>query len=419
MHLLQTVWCRYAGQDSSQPTNIWSAALSKLAIAQAAEQEQVKRQRQQQAQRLPAFSGQLNAQHPAHLITKELVQDQVHSLMPACREDFAAPPPAAGQDVWAKANCVHNSQASAKSAQQELAELLDGDHMEGSAAYHTRPHMEQQNKPHMSAEWGQASTQLVPPTSNVASDHHGPARSLLSLSSLSPIPSGDLSQAMSWNQLNSPGRSHKLQQLQHQQHQHQQSHLPSGLVGCSPISPLGAASSDAWWLQHNNQGPARLDSLPGSAQHTHLLQGSVTHNRMLGMGQYAMEAAAAPPSSYVAPKQEQPEVPQWLRAVQADTARAVRPRHSTPQDFAHPSDLPRPSGFFSSASYAGREDSGDLSTSMGASVFLGRACSGTQGAAGTILPLSMNSPKSSLGSSLPSMPPSLAQVRCTLPFTRK
>ena len=408
MHLLQTVWCRYAGQDSSQPTNIWSAALSKLAVAQAAEQQQ------QQAQRLPAFSGQLNAQHPAHLTTKELVQDQLHSLTPASREDFAAPSPAAGQDVWTKANSVHNSQASGKSAQQELAELLDGGQVGGSAAYHTRPHLQQQVKPQMLAEWGQTSTQSAPSTSQMPSNQHAPGRSLLSLSSLSPVPSEDLSQIMSWNQLDSPGRSHMLQQLQHQQHQHQhqQSHLPADLV-------LGAASSDPWWLQHNNQARAKVDGLPGNAQHMHLLQDSVLHNRMLGMGQYAMEAAAAPAPSYLAPQQEQPEVPQWLQAVQADTARAVRPRHSIPQDYAHPSDLPRPSAFFGSASHAGREDSGDLSTSMGASAFLGRACSGTQGMAGTLLPLSMNSPKSSLGSSLPSMPPSLAQVCWTLPFTRQ
>ena len=412
IHLLQTVWCRYAGQDVSQPTNIWSASLSNLAAAQALEQQQAIRQ-QQQAPHLPTFNGKLTAQHLVHVATKNLVPDQPRSHTPASYLDIAPPPPVAGQDVWSRAACMHNTQASVmsaqqdlqasvKSAQQELAELLGGNHVEDSAAYNMGPHTEQHKDPQQAADWGQADAPFGLPAMQLPADYAAHNRSLLPLS---PTPSDELSQYMSWSQLDSPDKAHKLQ--------HQQDHQPLGpgrLVDSSPISPLGVMS-DSWWSQQNSQAPARLDGIPTDAQRIHSTD-STLHSNMLGLGTYAMEAAAGLPQ--FAPKQEQPVVSEWLQAVKAETARDVRPRYSTPQDFALPSDLPRPASLYGSASHPCREDSGDLSTSGGAQMFLGRvSCSGTQGINGAregVLPLSIASPKSSLGSSLPSLAPSLAQV---------
>ena len=416
VHLLQTVWCRYAGQDISQPTNIWSASLSNLAAAQAFEQQQAQQQ-QQQASHLPNFSSKLSAQHPAHVRTKDLIQDQLHLRSPATYVQ-APPPSVPPQDVWSKVAWIQNSQASVKSvqkdlqasvksAQQELAELLGGRHVEGSTAYDISTSTEQHQHPQQPSDWGQADTPPALSAMQLPADYPAPDRSKLPMS---PSASGDLSQFMSWSQLDSPDKAHKLQQHQQQQ----QSPLPPGApqLDSSPMSPLGVIS-DTWWSQQNSQVPARLDSIPSSAQRTHS-NDNVAHCNALGLGQYAMEAAAGPPLNFPPSQQEQPTVPEWLQAVQADTARAVRPRRSTPQDFAHPSDLPRSLPFYSSASHPCREDSGDLSTTVGTQLFMGRvACSGTHGRAGAregVLPSSMASPKSSLGSSLPSLPPSLVQV---------
>ena len=422
MHLLQTVWCRYAGQDISQPTNIWSASLSSLAAAQALEQQQAKRQQQAQQQQvphLPNFSSKPSAQHPARVLTKGLMPDQLHLHSSATYDGIVPPPPAPPQDVWSKVAWIHNSQtsvksvqqdlqASVKSAQQELAELLGGSHVEGSTAYDMSTNAEQRKQPQQPSDWGQADTPPALPAMQLPADFPAPDRSLLPLS---PTANGELSHFMSWSQLDSPDKAHRLQLQQQQQ---QQLPLPPGVhrVNSSPMSPLGVIS-DTWWSQQNSQSPARLDSIPSNAQHTDC-NDNMTQCNALGLGQYAMEAAAGPPLNFPCNQGEQPTVPEWLQAVQADTARAVRPRRSTLQDLPHSGDLPRPLPFHGSASHPCREDSGDLSTTVGTQLFLGRVtCSGTQGRAGAcegVLPSSMASPKSSLGSSLPSLPPSLAQV---------
>ena len=358
------------------------------------------------------------------------MQDQLRLHSPESFVDIGPPPPvpqrAGGgslhlsQDVWSKAAWIQNShasvksvqqdlQASVKSAQQELAELLGGSHVEGSTAYDMSTNTEQHQHSQQHSDWGGGDTPPALPAMQLPADQPGPDRSLLPLS---PIASRELSQFMSWSQLDSPDKAHKLQH----QHQEQQLPLPAGApqVDSSPMSPLGVMS-DTWWSQQSSQLPARLDSLPCSAHRTHCGD-NVTHCNTLGLGQYAMEAATGPPSTFLS-QGEQPAVPEWLQAVQADTARAVRPRHSVPQDFLHPTDLPRLLPFHGSASHPGREDSGDLSTTVGTQMFMGRiTCSGTQGRAGAregVLPSSMASPKSSLGSSLPSLPASLAQV-CSL-----
>ena len=340
--------------------------------------------------------------------------DQLHLHSPATYVNVGPPPPAPPQDVWSKVAWIHNSQtsvksvqqdlqASVKSAQQELAELLGGSHVEGSTAYDMSTNTEQH--PQQPSDWGQADTPPALPAMQLPADYPAPDRSLLPLS---PTASGELSQFMSWSQLDSPDKAHKLQ------HQQQQLPLPPGAhrVNSSPMSPLGVIS-DTWWSQQNSQAPARLDSIPSNAQRIHC-NDNITQCNTLGLGQYAMEAAAGPPVNFPPNQVEQPTVPEWLQAVQADTARAVRPRHSILQDFPHSGDLPRPLPFYGSASHPCREDSGDLSTTVGTQLFMGRVtCSGTQGRAGAregVLPSSMASPKSSLGSSLPSLPPSLAQV---------
>lgn len=392
-----------------------------MAAAQALEQQHAQQQQQQQqAPHPPNFSSKFSGQHPAHVLTEDLMQDQLHLHSPATYVDTGPPPLAPSQDVWSKAAWIQNShasvrsvqqdlQASVKSAQQELAELLGGSHVEGSTAYDMSTHTEQCKHPQQPSDWGQADTPPALPAMQLPADYPDTDRSLLPLS---PTASGELSQIMSWSQLDSPDKAHKLQHHQQQQ----QSPLPPGAphVDSSPMSPLGVIS-DTWWSQQGSQVPARLDSIPSNAQRTHCSD-STTHCNTLGLGQYAMEAAAGPPSSFPHHQGEQPTVPEWLQAVQADTARAVRPRRSVPQNYLHSSDLPRALPFYGSAAHPGREDSGDLSTTVGTQMFLGRVtCSGTQGRAGVcegVLPSSMASPKSSLGSSLPSLPPTLAQVCC-------
>ena len=366
---------------------------------------------------MSAFSAKLNAHHPAHVITKHLAQDPLLSRTPAFGVHIAPPPPADAQDVWSRVACIHNTQASVKSAQQdlqasvrsaqqELAELLGSTPQDGTTAYQmgSSSHTEQPQPPHQQpADWGSADTPSGLPFLQLPADFQPSDRSLLPPS---PSPSGELSQFMSWNQLDSPDKAVHLltNELQHQQ---QPPMLPAAVA--SPMSTL-AASSDAWWLQQSSQEPPRLASMtsmpsvPSNAQRSD----SMTHSNMLGMGQYARDAAAGP-HAHFGIKQEPPAVPDWLQAVQAETARAVRPRRSIPQDFAaHPSDLPKPIPYYSSAAHPGREDSGDLSTSVNTHVFLGRvACSGAQGGPGRLaregtLPASIASPKSSLGSSLPS-----------------
>lgn len=322
--------------------------------------------------------------------------------------------------MWSRVACIHNTQASVKSAQQdlqasvksaqqELAELLGSTHHEGSAAYHLASHTKQLKPPHQQPlDWGRADTPSGLPAPQVPADFPPHERSLLPPS---PTPTGELSQYLSWNQLDSPDKP--------AHHQQPQSLLPAGDLSSSPMSTL--AASDAWWSQQSSHAPARLDSMqsmPSMPSIPAITQrsDSMTHSNMLGMGQYAMDAAAGPPADF-ALNQEPPAAPDWLQAVQAETARVVRPRRAIPQDFAaHPSDLPKPMPFYSSASHPGREDSGDLSTSVGTQVFLGRVSStGGQGMPGGatregVLPASMASPKSSLGSSLPSVPFLRAQV---------
>ncbi|KAL3140210.1 hypothetical protein ABBQ38_004485 [Trebouxia sp. C0009 RCD-2024] len=430
VHLLQTVWCRYAGQDVSQPTNIWSASLSKLAAAQVLEQHRAKQeQRQQQKQQLPqlsSFSAKLDAHHPAHVIKKHLAQDPLASRTPAFNIHIEAPSPNPAQDVWSRVACIHNTQASVKSAQQnlqasvksaqqELAELLGSTHHDSSTVYHLGSHTEQLKPPHQQPlDWGPADTPSGLPALQLPADFPPHEATLLPPS---PTPAGELSQYLSWNQLDCADKP--------AHHQQPQSLLPAGDLSSSPMSTV-AASSDAWWSQQSSHAPARLDSMhsmhsmPSMPSMPAITQrsDSMTHSTMLGMGQYAMDAAAGPPADF-ALNQEPPAAPDWLQAVQADTARAVRPRRAIPQDFAaHPSDLPKPMPmpFYSSASHPGREDSGDLSTSVGTQVFLGRvSSSGGQGMPGGgtregVLPVSMASPKSSLGSSLPSVPLLRAQI---------
>ena len=389
-----------------------------MAAAQAFEQQQAQRQ----APHLPNFSSKLSAQQAAHVCTKDLAQDQLHLQTPATYVEAVPPQPVPPQDMWSKVAWIQNSQASVKSvqqdlsssvksAQQELAELLGGRHVGGSTAYDISTSTEQHQHPQQPSDWGQADIPSALPAMQLLAEYPAPDRSMLPLS---PSASGELSQFMSWSQLDSPDKAQKLQHHHHQQQQQQQSPLPPGApqVDSCPMSPLGVIS-DTWWSQQNSQVSARPDSIPSNAQRTQC-NDNVTHCNALGLGRYAMEAAAGPPLDFPASQREQPTVPEWLQAVQADTARAVRPRRSTPQDFARPSDLPRPLPFYSSASHPCREDSGDLSTTVGTQLFMGRvACSGTQCRAGArdgAMPCSMSSPKSSLGSSLPSLPPSLAQV---------
>ncbi len=420
VHLLQTVWCRYVGQAISQPTNIWSAVLSKLAAAQVLDQQQQeKRQQHQQAQHLPGYTAQLSAQHPAYLITKDLFQDQLHSLRPASYEDYVVSPSSINHDVL-RAASLQGSQAPQKTAQQELAELLRVD---------AEPALDLQVNRQDIRDWTQPSAPAEPPKLQqppASCDAHG-----TSLMSLSPSPSAELSQIMSWSQLNSPNKDQKQQQQQQQimswsqlnspnkdqkqQQQQQQSHLAPDIVGSSPISPLGSAYPDTWWAQQGSRTGPQLDTIPSighSNATSNSYQESATNTTMLGMGQYALEAAAAAPAHVSAPKQEQHEPPQWLQALQMESARAVRPRHTSQQDFARPSDILKPP-FHGSASHSAREDSGDLSTSTGTQIFLGRVSSLGAGMAGTrdaLMPVGMSSPKSSLGSSLPSLPHSMAQV---------
>ena len=409
VHLLQTVWCRYAGQEISQPTNIWSASLSNLAAAQALEQQQARQQ--QEASQLPSFNSKLEAQHPVHVSPKDLVQDQLRLHMPETYLDIALPPPGPSQDVWSKVAWIQNSQASVKSVQQdlqasvksvqqELAELFGGSQVEGSTAYDMGSRTEQPKQPQQPADWAHMAALPALPAMHSPADY--PAdRSMLPLS---PTASAELSQFMSWSQLDSPDKAQHKQQ--------QQQHLPLAPTAAphacsSPMSPLGVVS-DALWLQQNTQAPARLDTIPPTAQLTHGSD-SMAQGNTLGLGQYALDAAAGLPAHLPPSQGGQPAVPEWLQAVQAETARAVRPRRSTPQDFHPPGDVPR-LPFYSSASHAGREDSGDLSTTVGTQLFMGRvASSGTQGRSGARDGglTSMASPKSSLGSSLPS----LAQVR--------
>ena len=358
---------------------------------------------------MPNFNTKLDAQHPVHVSPKDLVQDQLRLHMPETYLDIALPPPAPSQDVWSKVAWIQNSQASVKSVQQdlqasvksvqqELAELFGGSHVEGSTAYDIGTLVDQQKQPQQPADWAHMAALPALPAMQLPADY--PAdRSMLALS---PTASAELSQFMSWSQLDSPDKA---------QNKLQQQHLPlpptAAPHACSsPMSPLGVVS-DALWSQQNTQAPARLDTIPSNAQVMHSCD-NLAQGNTLGLGQYALDAAAGLPA-HLAPSQGgQPAVPEWLQAVQAETARAVRPRRSTPQDFQHPGDVPR-LPFHSSASHAGREDSGDLSTTVGTQLFMGRVgSSGTQGRSGAREGglTSMASPKSSLGSSLPS----LAQV---------
>ena len=395
VHLLQTVWCRYLGQAISQPTNIWSAVLSNLAAAQALDQHQQDlRQQPPQAQQ-PRTASHLNVQHPAHLVTKDLIHDELHSLRPASTADYAVSPPvAAGQDVWARAASLQSSHMSYNSAQQELAGLLRVSHVDGTAEIHqdqSLNHQSNSNWAHPAVHADAHALQQPQPVSNA----HG-------RTTLSPSPSAELTQSLSWNQLNSPHKGDKQQQQQ-------PTHLPCDAVGTSPGSPLGNAYRNAWWAQQSSEPGLKLDAYDGNPDPKLLShQEGTRHTTMLGMGQYAMEAAA-PPSYQSAPKQEQHEAPQWLQAMHMDTARAVRPGHFSQQHFPHPSEVLKPS-FQRSGSYPAQEDSGDLSTSIGTLMFLGRACSVAPGmtrAHDTLLP-GAASPKSSLDSSLPTL--SLAQV---------
>lgn len=381
-----------------------------MAAAQALEQQQARQQQQQQASRLPNFDSNPEAQHPVHVSPKDLVQDQLRLHMPETYLDVAGPPPAPSQDVWSKVAWIQNSQASVKSVQQdlqasvksvqqELAELFGGSHVEGSSAYDMGSRVEQQKQPQQPADWGHMAALPALPAMQSPADY--PAdRSMLGLS---PTASAELSQFMSWSQLDSPDKALKQQ--------HQQQHLPLPPVvaphSCSsPMSPLGVMS-DALWSQQSSQAPARHDTIPSHAQLTHSSD-SMAQGNTLGLGQYALDAAAGLPAHLPPSQGGQPTVPEWLQAVQAETARAVRPRRSTPQDFHHQGDMPR-LPFYSSASHPPREDSGDLSTTVGTQIFMGRvSSSGTQGRSGAREGglTSMASPKSSLGSSLPS----LAQV---------
>ncbi|KAL0055738.1 hypothetical protein WJX82_003952 [Trebouxia sp. C0006] len=237
VHLLQTVWCRYAGQAVSQPTNIWSAALSNLAAAQSRDQRQQQpdRQRHVQLQQLPTYATQLSTQHPAHLLTKGSLQEQLHS---------------------------------------QTANTFE----------------------------------------------------------------------------------------------------------------------DAWWAQQGSQPASKLDISPCEPdQDVHM---------------HPLEAASAHAH------QVEQEPSQWLQAL--EMARAVRPRHLPHQDFAHASGAPR-AHFYGSASHpSNREDSGDLSTSLGTQIFLGRAHSNASarfpGLRDCLMPAGVASPKSSLGSNVPSLTQSLAQL---------
>ena len=385
VHLLQTVWCRYAGQAISQPTNIWSAALSNLAAAQAQDQQQQQdRQRHLQVQQLPTYTTQLSTQHPAHLGTKGSLQEHLHSHTANTFEGYALPPACVG-NVWSRAATLQDSQALDKTAQQELAELLKVNNVDRTATYHAEPverqdNQQQQQQP---TAWTyprdqtDADTLLQP---HAASNGHGS----LGLSPLSS-PSAELSHILSWSQLNSP---HKEQQQQQQQ----QATLASDIRGSSPVPALSNDYADAWWAQQGSQAASKLEMSPCEPDHD---------VRMRPLGAASAHA-----------HQVQQEPSQWLQAL--EMARAVRPRHLPHQDFAHASGALRPP-FYSSASHpSNREDSGDLSTSLGTQIFLGRASSNASarlpGLRDTLMPAGVASRKSSLGSNVPSLTQSFAQV---------
>lgn len=401
MHLLQTVWCRYAGQCISQPTNIWSAGLSKLAATQVQEQiQQQDRQRHVQTHQLPSYTTQTKSQDPSHLSWKSLLQDQPRSSTPVSDVDCIFAPAGVGS-VWSQAASLQDSQALHENAQQELAELLKVTGVHGTSAYHADPAAHCGSQQQLLATWPQPNTHTdahaLQHRHGVTSDHGHSEPSLL----LSPC--AELSQIMSWSQLDPPHNDQKLQQQQ-------QAQLRSNPSGSTPFSSLSQAYSESWWAQHSSQTAPYLGSLP-SDNHLDMpprpesMASHPSHSTTLGMGQFALEAAGGP--SYQAAAQQQPEPSQWLQAL--ENARAVRPRHMHQQDPAHSS-----GAFNGSASPPGnREDSGDLSTSLGTQSFLGRACSigpGMTRVRDPLRPVGMPSPKSSLGSSLPSSPHSLVQV---------
>ncbi|DBA73804.1 TPA: hypothetical protein ACH3X2_009772 [Trebouxia sp. C0005] len=381
VHLLQTVWCRYAGQAVSQPTNIWSAALSSLAAAQSRDQQQQQdRQRHLQVQQLPTYTTPLSTQHPAHLVTKGSLQEQLQTNTANTFEGYALPPASVG-DVWSRVAALQDSQALDKTAQQELAELLEVSNVDRTATYHTEPaeHQDNQQQQQQPTAWVHPRDQtdgdtLLQP--HAASNGHGS----LGLSPLSS-PSAELSHILSWSQLSSPHKGHKQQQQA----------LASDR-GSSPVPALGNDCADAWWAQQGSQAASKLDISPCEPDHD-------VHIHPLG----AASAHA---------HQVQQEPSQWLQAL--EMARAVRPRQLSHQDFAHASGAPRAPFYGSAPHLSNREDSGDLSTSLGTQMFLGRAHSSASarlpGLRDCLMPAGVASPKSSLGSNMPSLAQSFAQL---------
>ena len=455
VHLLQTVWCRYAGQAFSQPTNIWSAVLSHLAEAQASNQQQSACTQQQYP--VPSSTAQLSSQQSAPLISRDLVQSQLYGLQSASHQ--GATVNLDGQSLHSRADSLQDGDAYDRTAQQELAELLSAHHDVHTAAEHV--HQPQDHSLHGgsahqdgSHNWAPARAQTGPQDMAFKRMH------VIGPLSHPPSPTAELSHHLSWSQhqqqdhllfpdqqmqqppshlhqepsyLHSQQRQHYHQQQQddHQQQQHQQQQQVRQLA--SPPQPAvdHAGSVESTYPGGAYQEPVwHMDGLTESAlnpihsnshQHDGFVSKSGEISHSFGLGQYAAEAAAVPSfQPHLEAQHLQHQVPQWHQLLpQQDSARTVRPRQNYSSSHA-----PVPS-IFASASHPAREDSGDLSTSAGTQQFLARvysagpAFSGSHAVRDGLRPVAVASPKSSLGSSLPSLVTSLGQVHhscCRIPF---